>query len=219
MSVAFVRIGGGSRPAIGADEYTVKRIGVHDHRVRNRRLVHLARALARNDRDRLQSEFPSVAPFDEPIGRVGVLADDFGHALRLARTLDWPLVAGPDVIDDGLDGDDLERLEMGGDATIRTTWPVVVTSAGMKRAGAFDVLVRADGGIGLPAVPPAALTTVEGETRRLLLIDVRDENHPLLRRWSATRRQAYVAATWSVAGAVAQTPLEQFLATRPRVEA
>lgn len=218
VSVAFIRVAGGSPLAINADKYTVKRDGVHEHAVRNRRLVRLARALASNDRCRLQHDFPSVALFGNRIGRVGVLAAHFGHALRLARMLDWPLVAGPDVLDDGLDEDDLERLEMGGDATIRTTWPVVVTPAGLKRAGRFDVLIRADGGIGLPALPPAVLTVPEGEERPLLLIDVRDEHHPLLRRWSAARRRAYMTASW-MAGTTLSTPLARFLANRPRVRA
>lgn len=219
VSVAFVRVVVGPRPAPDADEYTVKRIGVHEHPIRNRRLVDLARALVARDHATLQGKYKVGQPLGEHVGRVGVLADHFGHALYLARKLDWPLVAGPDVIDDGLDEGDRERLELGADATVRTTWHAVVTPAGLKRAGTFDVLVRADGGVGIPALPPSALTIPEGDERRLLLIDVRDDNHPVLWRWWAARRRAYVAAKWSVSGETLPTPLERFLGTRPEVRA
>jgi hypothetical protein len=51
----------------------------------------------------------------------------------------------------------------------------------------------------------------------MMLIDFRDENHPLLRRWIGQRRAAYCKAGWMVAGTEEQSPLARFLATRPEV--
>jgi hypothetical protein len=69
----------------------------------------------------------------------------------------------------------------------------------------------------LPVIPAPKLCVPCGSSRRLRLLDFRDEQHPLLRRWSQQRRSAYAAARWHVAGAAAVSLLDRFLAARPEV--
>ena len=217
VRVVFSPIYGGSRAPDHKDDYVVKRVGVYEHHVRNRRIVRLAQALAGSDRAVLKQKFPDVAAV---LGRgqrmrVGVVVDGVGHGLALAAALGWPLVAADDVNEAGLSAAQRLTLKNGRSDRRRTREPVVATGAGLARAGRFDVIVRADGGAGLPAVPATKLRVkgVAGE-RRLLLIDFIDRQHPLLRRWSRQRREAYTAAGWKVAGEE-KTPLERFIATRP----
>ena len=94
-----------------------------------------------------------------------------------------------------------------------------MTADGLKRAGNFSILIRADGGLGLPRLPQKLLTAPSGHPMpRLLLIDVADRHHPKLRKWSRYRREAYASANWNLLDAEPLTPLERFLATRPEVE-
>jgi hypothetical protein len=217
VEVVFSRIAGGARPP-HRDGALVKRTGVHEHALRNRRLCQLARALAVRDRALLGAKFPEVAGrLGGKVGRVGVLVDHVGHGLALARLLGWPLVAGAVVHEGGLTEEEQAILRRGRDEHQRRKVPVVVTGEGMRRAGRFDVLVRADAGVGLPAIPAPRLCAPRGRPGRLLLVDFKDEHHPLLRRWSGRRRTAYEEAGWAVAGSKPTSPLERFLASRPEV--
>jgi hypothetical protein len=49
VDVVFSPIEGGNRPPIHKDDALVKRLGIHGHQVRNRRIVRLAQALANKD--------------------------------------------------------------------------------------------------------------------------------------------------------------------------
>ena len=151
------------------------------------------------------------------VGRVGVYVDQVAHGLALAALLGWPLVAAEDVWGAGLTGEGRAILKRGRAGGALREKPVVVTPDGLQRAGRFDALVRADGGTGLPALPAAPLRVKHGRDARLLVIDCRDEHHPLLRRWGRQRRAAYAAAGWAVAGEPVLGPLDRFLATRPEV--
>jgi hypothetical protein len=220
VTAVFVPVRGGPRPPAGDDVLAVKRQGVHEHPVRNRRLARLARALAAPDRAGLREEFPAVAAHlgKDEMGRVGVLVDDVGHGLRPAAALGWPLVAAEDLYAEGLSSEERALLE-GGPPEPGSAEPVVVTAAGLQLAGRLDVLVRADGGPGLPAIPRAKLRVPYSKDCRLLVVDCDDEHHPLLRRHSRQRRDAYREAGWSVAGEESLSPLDHFLATRPEVVA
>lgn len=103
----------------------------------------------------------------------------------------------------------------------RHTWQrhgrLIVTASGLGKVRSLDVLIRADGGFGLPPLPHR-LTTCRDQNHPLLLVDMFDRHHRLLRRWSTNRREAYVEAGWNVAGIETNTALDQFLATRPKVE-
>ncbi len=52
---------------------------------------------------------------------------------------------------------------------------------------------------------------------RLLIIDCADKHHPLLRRWSRQRCDAYRNAGWTISGETVQSPLDTFLDSRPEV--
>jgi hypothetical protein len=217
VRVVFTPVRGGPRPPNHKDPALVKRLGVHEHALRNRRICRLARALAGKAHNALEADFPQVAAaLGARVRRVGVLVDHVAHGLALARQLHWPLVVGPVFNDAGLADADRELLALGRDGHARTRRPVVVTGSGLKRAGTFEVLVRADGGVGMPDVPLAKLAAPDDQGRRMLLVDFRDGHHPLLRRWSRMRRTAYEEAGWPVVGRE-RSDLEWFLDTRPGV--
>src|SRR5262249_35815042 len=197
VTVAFARIHGGAPASSSASEHEVKVAGIHRHHVRNRRVAKLARAVHANDLGVVEEVCPD-APRHLPEGRlgVGVLVDDVSHGLELSGRLGWPLLAGEDVDVVGLSS--RERAMITGER--RNEQPVVVTGAGMAKAGRFDVLVRADGGVGLPELPGELLRVRHGGGRRLLLVDCDDRHHPLLRRRSRRRREAYLEAGWRVVG-------------------
>jgi hypothetical protein len=141
--MVFSPIRGGNRPPNHKDEALIKRLGVHEHHLRNRRIVNLATNLALDARSLLHADYPEVAAcIGERVGRVGVLVDHVPHGLALARNLQWPFVAGPHFCEEGLDQEDRDWIELGRDEFLRRRQPVVVTGNGMKRAGTFDVLIR-----------------------------------------------------------------------------
>jgi hypothetical protein len=85
-----------------------------------------------------------------------------------------------------------------------------------------DVLIRADGGPGLPPLGrQALLKSVHEAGRPLALLDVVDRGHPLLRTWFRQRREAYGERGWYGAGVDAEAERARaFLAvgggTRPK---
>ncbi len=218
VNVVFAPIRGGLRPPNYRDHARIKRLGVHEHAVRNRRICNLAAALALNGTAWLKADYPQVAAcLGDKVARVGVLVDHPRHGLVLAHALKSTLIVGPLFNAEGLAEDDLARIEVWrpGSPPVVTN-PTVVTGSGMKYAGRFDVLIRADGGVDLPDVPLVKLSAPDDERRRMLLIDFRDEHHRLLRQWSRARRHAYDEAGWAVVGEE-KTDLERFMATRPGV--
>ena len=218
IKVVFSTIQGGNRPPNSKDAYFIKRLGVHEHHLRNRRIVRLAQALAHKDVTLLKAKVPEVAAcFNKRVSkRVGILVDNIAQGLALAGKLGWPMVAAENVNDHGLSAEQQTILEAGRNEHYRTKKPVVVTGAGMMHAGRFDVLIRADGGTGLPAIPKNKLRIKNDQDAQMLLLDFADRHHPLLRHWSRLRREAYLAADWMVAGQES-TALDKFLATRPEV--
>jgi hypothetical protein len=217
VKVVFSPVRGGGRPPAHRDHALIKRLGVHEHHLRNRRVCNLAVSLVHEARAVLEADYPHVAAcLGEKVGRVGVLVDNVTHGLTLARRLRWPLVVGPVVNEEGLPEEDREWIDLGRDKGLRTRMPVVVTGGGMKRAGTFDVLIRADGGVELPDIPLVKLSAPDDRWREMLLVDFRDENHRLLRKWSRLRRTAYDDAGWVVVGDE-MSNLERFVATRPGV--
>ena len=77
--------------------------------------------------------------------------ENVDHAARLLRRLKgWPIVADPVLLKQSLSADVRQALEAGQEETKRRTADVIVTPRGMKSAGVFDVLIRADAGTGLP---------------------------------------------------------------------
>ncbi len=219
VEAAFVPMYGGSRPPDHRDDQIVKQFGVHEHHLRNRRVVRLAQAVADGDIALLKAQFADVAALGKKrvSGRVGVLVDHVEHGLLLAAKLGWPLVAGPTVNEQGLSAEQQAILVTGREKKQRTKESVVVTATGMAHAGRFDLVIRADAGTGLPPIPEAKMRVRNGQDRRLLVIDFLDRHHPVLRKWSRQRQEAYRGAGWGVVGETPPSPLDRFLATRPEV--
>jgi hypothetical protein len=105
---------------------------------------------------------------------------------------------------------------------------VIATAQGIGELdwSRLDVLVRADGGLGLPPMPTAPpgqiilreknLAKARSGEPRLLLVDLEDRHHPLLRRRSRERRAAYAEQNWYAPGVdPVQERVERFLATQP----
>ncbi len=153
IEVAFTPVHGGHRPPHRAKYDVVKRVGVHEHRVRNRRIVRLAQVLNKQcKKNEIAQEFPGVEKVvagRQPV-HVGVLVDNIDHGLHLAALLDWPLVVGDHINEQGLTADQQALLQRGRTQDARTLEPVVMTGEGMQIAGRFGVIIRADGGTGLP---------------------------------------------------------------------
>lgn len=75
----------------------------------------------------------------------------------------------------------------------------IVTTMGSKRLDLTraDVLLRADGGTGLPPIPTSKFVIDSNLSHRLTLIDFDDRHDGQLRRWSSQRMAAYGTAGWS----------------------
>jgi hypothetical protein len=125
------------------------------------------------------------------------------------------MMSGPEVCLEGLSPEQVELFIPEKKGKIKRH--AVVTTAGLAHAPRFDDLVRADGGVGLPALPDAYTTVASGDEARLLVIDFTDEHHPALAKRSRQRPNAYLGAGWKVAGRRDSTPMERFVAQRPEV--
>ena len=219
VRVVFQTIRGGPQLEhdAGAGVYPIVRAAVHHGGLRNRLIRKLVCALTAGDKSALRAKYPAVAPL--VVGRTRrtiVYVDNAGHGLVLARELRLPLVV--DVLADRtvLTPDDLWVLNWGvqyGDSL----QSVVVTTEGLKHLGHFDVIVRADGGVGRLPLPARYLMNPVGDDRDLVVIDFKDADVPLLRPRSRLRAAAYRAAGWEIVGESSPSPLEQFKADRPEV--
>jgi hypothetical protein len=136
---------------------------------------------------------------------VVVLVENVEHGQALQRALPhWPLLAlppGPTVVDPG-----------------PGTGRIVTFAAGprLELAG-VEVLLRADGGVGLPPIAERQLLEDHGsDGRSLLLLDADDRHHADLRPACRSRQRAYAAADWFAPGAdPANERVTRFLHHRP----
>jgi hypothetical protein len=207
-------------PELGLVE--LKRRGVWHNGLRNRKVAQLARAFAGGDHaelDRLLPGSRSLVPMVPPRD-VLVLVENVEHALALAQRLpDWVLLTGPDLHEDGLTPEQVGRLHTMPDPFRADPLHAVATTAALADmdVAQVDVLVRADGGTNLPPVTDEMLAEpAEGPERPLLLVDMVDRQHPVLRRRSRSRQQAYEERGWFAAGIdTVQARVEHFLANRP----
>jgi hypothetical protein len=211
--VIFTRIDGGHRPPNHKDVLLIKRLGLWEHPVRNRRIARLFELLVRADRRALRRQFPEVAEHipGKPKRRIGVLVENVEHGLTLrARLPGVPLITGK-VWTAGMAAEEAEYFaaRAGRD---RVREHAIVTHQGLAHAGRFDILIRGDGGTGLPPLPEPQLVVSCNDARRFFVIDCDDRHHPLLRQWSRSRRHAYERAGWHVAGAAAPTLVEEYFA-------
>src|SRR5262249_27408433 len=121
-----------------------------------------------------------------------------------------------------MDMSQADRSAMKADTAYWATKPqcavVTATAFGNHSWDDVDVLVRADGGVGLPSVlERSAFALCNEPVRPLVLIDFYDHQDPCLRRWSRQRRQAYRAQGWLAPGKIRfKSKSRAFLSAIPR---
>ena len=213
---------GGSRPTAGKDLVLLKRQGLWEHGLRNRKIIQLACLLRTQDCRRLKQVFPAVARAiqSRPLARIAILVENIEHAVALSAGLpDWEIVTGPTVFREGLPAD-VQTLVVPNSWRTEPPNYTIVTFEGLKCTNLpqWDAVIRADGGTGLPHLPQSQLRqTARKQTQPLLLIDFNDRHHRQLRRWSRQRRDAYDLADWHPAGVdPLQARLRRFLKTRSK---
>lgn len=222
VEVVTVPIAGGPALAASLDIVDLKRRGIWRHPVRNRKIVQLATALRTGDG---LTRFPNLAQTIGQIGdrRVVILVETLDHGADLAQRLpDWPIVAGYDACRADLSSH-VRRVMQTPDRVdaLGPQFMIVTTTAAAEiRWDDVHVMIRADGGVGLPPLRlPGSLDVIWWRCRRLILIDFLDKHHPQLRRQSGARRRAYTAQGWYRAGADCdQMAVERFLAARPPIK-
>jgi hypothetical protein len=220
VEVLTVPCAGGMPLPAGLDGLRLKRQGLWRHERRNRLVAQLARAVCAKDVERLQASLPAVAAAlaRTPGNRVAVLVENVEHALALTPLLaGWPVVTGRQVQEQGLPGKAREQLRARQSPWRSPAGGLIVTAAGLAGIdpGSFDVVVRADGGRGLPALRPEQLVQPDDQDSPLWLIDLKDRHHPVLRQWARSRVEAYSQRSWFAAGVeVRQGRVERYLACR-----
>jgi hypothetical protein len=210
--------GGPELPA-HANLVVLKRRGLWRHGLRNRRVARLARAFADGDTSKLTQMVGPAGAVHLTSPGVIILVENVEHALVLADVLpDWRVFTRADVCEDGLTGDQIRRLHEQRDPF---AWPLhaIVTMEVLPTLDFrwIDVLVRADGGVGLPPLNLEALVeSDQGPVRPLLIADFNDRHHPVLRQRSRARQESYEDAGWFRPGIDPATArVERFLASRP----
>ncbi|MGO8746254.1 MAG: hypothetical protein ACLQNE_09715 [Thermoguttaceae bacterium] len=220
ITVIFSHVSGGPRLNSKLSLLEVKRQGIWINPVRNRRVAHLARALAENDEKVLAEQYGDVAKrsAEIPEGLVAILVENAEHAVALAEFLpDWPICSGSDVWLEGLPEQVRQQVQEGRKEKEskykREEGGLIVTHTGYEPAIQPSVVVRADTSMGLPikTLHEYGISTV---------IDFDDRHHPMLGRNARRRRAAYLEAGCSVTDMEVQatSPLDRFLATRPGAE-
>src|SRR5262249_31571615 len=135
---------------------------------------------------------------------VVVLAANLEHALVLAEQLPgWRLIVAAHANEDGLTPEQVQRLHEPLDPFSVGPLHAIATPADLAELdlSQIDVLIRADGGVGLPALSPAQLAeTDQDPVRPLLLIDFIDRHHRQLFQESRRRQDAYAERGWFAAG-------------------
>jgi hypothetical protein len=205
--VVFEPFGAALPAAKDAPLLKIKREGIWQHRLRNRLLASLAKSLLAAEHASLAARFPRLA--DMFAGRrprtVLVLVEVAEHASALSRLLpDWTcLVTSASA---------RHFVHTGGPPA----WCIATARAARRLdLAAYDVLVRADGGTGLPPGLSAQSLSVVGEHAALVVVDFGDRHHPELRHHARCRREAYLEAGWPVGESVQGIPeLARFLTPR-----
>jgi hypothetical protein len=161
-----------------------KRCNLWHHRLRNRLVARIARALATGDRTALLAIIRGLDSFpDFPVhAGVVVVVEGHEHAAALAAELPGWSIDAPAA-----------------GSMVRG----IATFDNLRSRPLHDVtiIVRADGGTGLPPLSPFALASPSWAVARpLFVIDVMDDNHPELRGAANGRARAYIEAGWRPIG-------------------
>jgi hypothetical protein len=194
--------------------------GVWQHAVRNRWIAKLAKVLFDQDWCALASWQPELAEQLRGEIRRGVivLAECVPQAIAIANRLKRVRI----VLDQGLD---LGLLSSSDRAMVELRpigWDcdgiVIATPGGLDRVSLqhIPMIIWAGSGPHAPPLPAEYLSTTYGLQRRLTIIDVDDQHHPVLRRQSQLRRAAYANAGWIAPGVDPDCArIRRFLANRP----
>ncbi|MCC6421224.1 MAG: hypothetical protein IT429_23555 [Gemmataceae bacterium] len=204
-----------------ADVFTLLREGVWNNRPRSETIALLARLVKDRDLTRLQSLAPAAASAMSMVTapRVVVLVDRLLHGLALADLLPgWPLLADRSGVNTrGLTAAQIDLLDASKPGWDAQPPYAIVTDTGMRALdlSEIDVVVRADAGIDLPALPAHKLIEpASSPSQPLLLIDL-DDRHPLLTKRSQQRRRVYEERGWFAPGVdPVQGRVDLFLAAR-----
>jgi hypothetical protein len=206
VDVVFARMKGGGT-AGGADVVKLMRGRIWRNRARNRRLARLAFALYQGDADQAAEVCPEVAERIRVRGRacsVAVLLENDEHRDRFWREL-FRYFGGPPT------KSGLGRLRVD---------VATFADAAHVDGGTIDVLIRADAGVGLPAVPNLLAAAVPWDSdHRLLLVDVNDRDVAELRARARKRSQAYTVHGWLPPGTdPVGVAVERFLNAQGRLK-
>jgi hypothetical protein len=178
----------------------VKREGIWKDKHRIQQVSSVARSLIKRDREKLTCRLPSFNPEDAAgfPWRVVLLADNVDHIAEIAsRHRSWPIRLADNYCSAGLTEEHQRFLERGTERSIEG--PILIASPeglAATRPGSFDAVIWAGSGSGFPPIPWHHHVCPAASPSRLLLIDIRDRHHPLLRSWSTKRRQQYREAGW-----------------------
>jgi hypothetical protein len=202
------------------DAVDLKRQGIWHNAVRNRKIVKFALAFHEGRSEELVRNLPKIktALDNAPIRGILVLVENLEHARELAQLLPgWALWTGENVHEEGLRP--VQTNPLGTPPNPFGPARAIVTAERLRDVllNEVDVLIRADGGVGVPPFGAGSLVEPDFENPRpLLLVDFNDKNLPVLRKWSKARKHAYEEHSWLAPG---QDPMqwrvEHFLETRP----
>ncbi len=194
--------------------------GVWHHPVRNRWIAKLAMQISHQDWCALSNWRPELA--EQLRGQVQhdviVLAECVPQAIEIAKRLKL----APIVLGEGLDLGFLSPPDRAMVECRRIGWNcngiVIATPGGLGRVSLQHIptIIWVGSGPHAPPLPADYLTTPFDIQRRLTIVDVDDQHHPVLRRRSQLRRTACAAAGWIAPGADPECArIRQFLANRP----
>jgi hypothetical protein len=225
IRVAWLPIIGGPPIPEYSHPSAIKRNAIWLHPVRNRRIAQLARALSAGDANSAIRLVPALVkdPIVQAPARAIILTENVEHALVLAEQLPaWPVLTAEEVSTAGLSARQRQVLQHR-TQTQNAPAGLIATAAGLSPLGhplwhfaaTWNVVLRADGGTGLP--PLASWQAIDYlSTARLLVIDCDDRHHPELQQRTRRRQRAYSQDGWILAGMATTHPeLAQFLASRP----
>lgn len=220
VTAVFEKIAGGRSVPIHSKQLQVKQLGIWKHELRNRRIAQIFKAIADCDRQQIIDKFPDLAdiPALKEAGRVVLVVENIEQALAMAKRLpNTPVLTDSTRLwDEGLTAEQRRLLEVGR-AEANSSPVLIVTVAAVASAGEFDVLVRADAGVGKLSLTRQQRMAPAGAAKPLTVIDFADKHHPLLRRWSRQRKEAYREQGWLIHGERVPTDLERFVAALPEV--
>jgi hypothetical protein len=202
----------------------LKRHGVWNNEARNRQVARIAREFVSGALEQVQKLLPSAAACRQPMRPSGmlVMVDNVEHAVKLMPKLPgWPVVLSGLANLDGLPAEQRAELDRRRQGEFVPHGCGIVTEAGLGHSTLLwplvGVVIRADAGTGLPAIPNDALLVPACETAPapLLVVDLDDRHHPELRRRAQQRRRAYLELGWLPPGQdAARYRIVQFLRSR-----